>query len=139
MNRSVVACVGGFVVATGVSCLLGTGVAAADDLVGQTYADAKSTLGDEGKTAKITTVLGDKESQDSCVVTFAAAAPFVGGTDGSHVSDTELLSLNCYAASASIMPGYSRADQAPDAQAVRDAEEQASAESEASVTTENER
>jgi hypothetical protein len=126
----------GFAAAT---AMFGTGVAAADDVVGQTYDDATTALSDEGKEGKVATVVGDKQDRGSCVVTSAVDAPFVGGADGAHVEDTVLLNLNCYATSASSTPGYSAANQAPDAQAVRDAEAEAEAESEAGVTSENER
>jgi hypothetical protein len=118
--------------------LLSAGVASADtDVVGKTYADATTALSDEGKTAKVATTVGDKQNRDSCVVTSATDSPFVGGTDATHVSDTVLLSLNCYAAAASGGPGYSAGDQAPDAQAVRAAAAQAGSESESAVTAGN--
>jgi hypothetical protein len=118
--------------------LLSAGVASADDsVVGKTYADATTTLTDEGKTGKVATTVGDKQDRDNCVVTSANNSPFVGGTDGTHVSDTVLLNLNCYATAASGGPGYSAADQAPDAQAVRSAAAEAGSESEAGVTAAN--
>jgi hypothetical protein len=117
--------------------ICGSGVAVADDLVGHTYDDASSTLSDEGVTPKVMTTVGDQKDRGKCVVVSAFNAPFVGGADGTHVSDEKLLNLNCYAVSASTKPGYSPSDQSLDAKAVRDAEAKAAAESEESVTAAN--
>jgi hypothetical protein len=139
--RKLIALTTGGLAAAGASMVLfGAAPANADDsVVGKTYDEASTTLSDEGKTVKVATTLGDKQSRGSCVVTSANDAPFIGGTDATHVSDTVLLNLNCYAKGASQGPGYSAADQAPDAAAVRSAEAEAGSDSEGAVTAENQR
>ena len=76
----------------------GTGVAAADDYAGQTYADASSAASDAGQTVIVASRVGDKLAQDECIVTRSWDAPFVRddveGVFG-HASDEVMLSLNC--------------------------------------------
>ena len=76
----------------------GTGVAAADDYAGQTYADASSAASDAGQTVIVASRVGDKLAQDECIVTRSWDAPFirddVEGEFG-HASDEVDLSLNC--------------------------------------------
>jgi F0F1-type ATP synthase membrane subunit c/vacuolar-type H+-ATPase subunit K len=127
------------------TAVLGAGVASADspdDVVGKTYSDATSALNSAGITARVATVVGDKLSQSDCVVTSANKAPFVGGTDAKHVSNTMLLNLNCYAAAASSgSAGYSAAS--PEGKAAAAAAEEAAAQqqaqSEGAVTSSNQR
>ena len=90
----------------------GTGVAAADDYAGQTYADASSAASDAGQTVIVANRVGDKLAQDECIVTRSWDAPFVRDNEGEfgHASDEVELSLNCnggYATAAN--PGNSLA------------------------------
>ena len=75
----------------------GTGVAAADDYAGQTYADASSAASDAGQTVIVANRVGDKLAQDECIVTRSWDAPFVRNVEGEfgHASDEVDLSLNC--------------------------------------------
>ena len=77
----------------------GTGVAAADDYAGQTYADASSAASDAGQTLIVANRVGDKLQQDECIITRSWDAPFVRDVDFSgefgHASDEVLVSLNC--------------------------------------------
>ncbi|MFN3008345.1 hypothetical protein [Mycolicibacterium wolinskyi] len=77
--------------------LLATGVAAADDYAGQTYADAQSALADAGMKGVVSTRSGDSLSDDDCVVTSSEQAPWLKGDDFAPVTDTVLLNLNCNA------------------------------------------
>jgi hypothetical protein len=90
--------------------MLGTGVAAADDYAGQSYADASSAISDAGQKAVIATRAGDSLPDDKCVVTHSEQAPWIKGDDFSPVTDTVLLFLNCNAGVASATtPGNSAA------------------------------
>jgi hypothetical protein len=90
--------------------VFGTGVAAADDYAGQTYADASSAIADAGEKGVIATRLGDALPDDECVVTHSEQAPWIKGDDFSPVTDTVLLYLNCNAGIASATtPGNSAA------------------------------
>ena len=53
----------------------GTGVAAADDYAGQTYADASSAASDAGQTVIVASRVGDKLAQDECIVTSSQRRP----------------------------------------------------------------
>ena len=90
--------------------VFGSGVAAADDYAGQTYADASSALSDNGLTGVIATRIGDAKPDDECIVTHSEKAPWLKGDDFAPVSDTVLLYLNCNATVASATtPGNSAA------------------------------
>ncbi|MCV7288845.1 PASTA domain-containing protein [Mycolicibacterium wolinskyi] len=90
--------------------LLATGVAAADDYAGQTYADAQSALADAGMKGVVSTRSGDSLSDDDCVVTSSEQAPWLKGDDFAPVTDTVLLNLNCNAGVATAKaPGNSAA------------------------------
>jgi hypothetical protein len=92
------------------AAMLGTGVAAADDYAGQSYADASSAISDAGQKAVIATRAGDSLPDDKCVVTHSEQAPWIKGDDFSPVTDTVLLFLNCNAGVASATtPGNSAA------------------------------
>jgi len=95
--------------ATAVSmAMFGTGVAAADDYAGQTYADASSALSDAKLTGVIATRVGYALPDDQCVVTRSQKAPWIKGDDFAPVTDTVLLYLNCNATVASATtPGNS--------------------------------
>ena len=79
----------------------GTGVAAADDYTGQTYADASSAISDAGKKAVISTRAGDELPDGKCIVTSSQSAPWLKGEDFAPVTDTVLVNLNCNATVAS--------------------------------------
>jgi len=117
----------------------GTGVASAQDVVGMTYADASSEISNSGKTPVLGTVVGDKLPIDECFVVSTTTPVFID--QGGSARDGEVrLNVSCYPAPASaVSPGFSSANNGPDAKAVRDAVEQQQAESEAGVTDENER
>jgi hypothetical protein len=109
--------------------------AAAPDLTGAIYGDAKQKLTDEGLTPVVRTRVGDKVPDDKCVIASMQQAPAAG-------SKTVYVSLNCYADVASPnAPGYSA--QSPQGRAAIEARQQAQAqqqaESEAGVTSQNER
>ena len=88
--------------ATAVSmAFLGTGVAAADDYAGQTYADASEAISQAGQKAVISTRAGDALADDDCVVTSSESAPWLKGDDFAPVTDTVLVNLNCNATVAS--------------------------------------
>jgi hypothetical protein len=86
--------------ATAIVCF-GTGVAAADDYAGQTYADASAAISDAGQKAVISTRSGDSLPDDKCVVTSSQTAPWIKGDDFAPVTDTVLVNLNCNASVAS--------------------------------------
>jgi hypothetical protein len=83
--------------AAALMALFGTATAAADDYVGQTYADASEAMDEEGITPIVATRTGDKLEQDDCVVTAAWGAPFLRdtGDEFEHADDEMLVSLNC--------------------------------------------
>jgi hypothetical protein len=88
--------------ATAVSIVcFGTGVAAADDYAGQTYADASAAISDAGQKAVISTRSGDSLPDDKCVVTSSQTAPWIKGDDFAPVTDTVLVNVNCNASVAS--------------------------------------
>jgi hypothetical protein len=93
--------------------LFGTGIAAADDYAGQTYADASSAASDAGLTVVIASRVGDFLEQDDCIVTSSQNAPFLHGDDFAHVTDTVRFNLNCAGAVATASsPGASVASPA---------------------------
>jgi hypothetical protein len=95
--------------ATAVSmAFFGTGIAAADDYSGQTYADASKAISGAGKKAVIASRAGDTLSDDQCIVTHSQAAPWIKGDDFKSVTDTVLVYLNCNATVATAKdPGNS--------------------------------
>jgi hypothetical protein len=102
---------GGAVGATAVSMVMfATGIAAADDYAGKTYADASSALSGASLKGVIAGRVGEKLPTDQCVVTRSEKAPWKKGTSFSAVTDTVLLYLNCNATVASAAsPGNSAA------------------------------
>ena len=128
----------GAVAAAGASLFaFGTGLAAAQDVVGMTYADAQSEL--SGSTVILGTVVGDKLPLEECFVVSTSSPTFID-QGGSPRSGEIRLNLSCYPQPATAHnPGFSAGNNQPDAQAVRDAVEQQQAESEAGVTSESER
>ena len=110
MTRLIVLGTGAVGTAAVSMAFFGTGVAAADDYAGQTYADASSAASDAGQTVIVASRVGDKLAQDECIVTSSQSAPFIHGDDFAHMSDTVLFNLNCnggYATAAN--PGNSLA------------------------------
>ncbi|MDP9164624.1 MAG: hypothetical protein M3O32_00900 [Actinomycetota bacterium] len=82
--------------------------AATPDVVGMTYDKASSALSGAGFTAVVATRVGDRKSQADCMVTNARVESVAQRgnhpTTGTKVS----VSLNCYAAAASVKsPGFS--------------------------------
>jgi hypothetical protein len=95
VKKSLVLSAGSAVAATGLMALFGAGVASADDYAGQTYADASSAASSAGQTVVVAARVGDKLSQDECLVTRSQTAPFADADDGSHVSNQVQFYLNC--------------------------------------------
>ena len=105
--------IGAVASAAAAMALFGTATAAADDYVGQTYADASEAMDEEGLDPIIATRVGDKLEEDDCVVTAAWEPPFVRGVgdDFEHSEDEMLVSLNCAGAFATATnPGASVAN-----------------------------
>jgi hypothetical protein len=85
------------------------GVASADDLAGQTYADAVAKISQLGATAIVATVNGGELPMDECIVVSSQRS---GSRDSSgRLGDPAvLLNLNCHAALAGAgKPGTSAA------------------------------
>jgi hypothetical protein len=117
---------GALAAASASMALFGTGVAAADDYAGQTYADASAAASDADQTVVIASRVGDRLAQDDCIVTSSQAAPFIHGDDFVHVSDTVEFNLNCAGAYASAAsPGASVAS--PEGREHKSAVEEAAA------------
>lgn len=107
--------VGAAATAVAAMALFGTATAAADDYVGQTYADASEAMDDAGVDPVVATRTGDKLEQDDCIVTAAWSAPFVRdtGDEFEWAEDEMLVSLNCAGGYASATnPGASLASPA---------------------------
>ena len=121
----------GAVGALALSAVLGTGVAAADDYAGKTYKDASSAAGDAGQKIVIAARVGDKVTQDDCVVTRSQSAPFSDGS-GVHVAKTVQFYLNCNGGYATAStPGPSLAS--PEGRTAKAAADEAAAEQEATL------
>jgi hypothetical protein len=126
VKKFIVLGIGSVGTAAAAMALLGTGIAAADDYAGQTYADASSAASDAGQTVLIASRVGDRLAQDDCIVTSSQAAPFIHGDDFAHVTDTVQFNLNCEGAYASATsPGASLAS--PEGQAAKSTVEDAAA------------
>ncbi len=96
MKKSIVLSAGSVVAASACMALFGTGVATADDYAGQTYADASSAASDAGQTVVVAGRVGDKLSQDECLVTRLADRTIpASANDGAHYSDQVQFYLNC--------------------------------------------
>lgn len=93
MNKILVAGVGALGSAV-VALTLGTGLASADDVVGQKYSEAKSALSARGMNTQIASTIGGRKSQSDCIVTSAHAAATVDGY-GNSKAGTMLVNLNC--------------------------------------------
>ena len=110
--------------------LFGAGSAAAQDYVGETYADASDAMSDAGLDPIIASRVGDRLDEDDCIVSNAWSTPFVRG-DGEEFSAASgeiMVSLNCAGSFASATnPGTSvqhPLGRAAKSQAEKEAEEQ---------------
>jgi hypothetical protein len=120
--------------AAALMALFGTATAAANDYVGQTYADASEAMDEEGVDPIVATRTGDKLEQDDCIVTAAWSAPFVrdGGDEFVHSEDEMLVSLNCAGGYASATnPGASLGSSA--GREAKEAADEAAAEEQAAL------
>ena len=132
MKKSIVLSAGSAVAASALMALVGTGVAAADDYAGQTYADASSAASDAGQTVVVAGRVGDKLSQDDCLVTRSQTAPFISANDGAHYDSQVQFYLNCNGGYATATnPGASLAS--PEGREAKAAADQAAAEEEAQL------
>jgi hypothetical protein len=129
VKKSILLSAGSAVAASALMALFGAGVAAADGYAGQTYADASSAASDAGLSVVVASRVGDKLSQDECLVTRSQTAPFADADDGSHVSGQVQFYLNCNGGYATATnPGASLAS--PEGRAAKAAADQAAAEGE---------
>jgi hypothetical protein len=132
VKKSIVLSAGTAVAASAMMALFGTGVAAADDYAGQTYADASSAASDAGLSVVVASRVGDKLSQDECLVTRSQTAPFADADDGTHVDGQVQFYLNCNGGFATATkPGASLAS--PEGRQAKAAADQAAAEEEAQL------
>jgi hypothetical protein len=121
----------GAIGALALSAVLGTGVASADSYAGQKYSDASSAASDAGQTVVVAGRVGDKVSQDDCLVTRSQTAPFADGS-GVHVASTVQFYLNCNGGYATAgTPGPSVGS--PEGRTAKAAADEAAAEQEASL------
>jgi hypothetical protein len=132
VKKSIVLSAGSAVAASALVALFGTGVATADDYAGQTYADASSAASDAGQTVVVAAKVGDKLSQDECLVTRSQTAPFSDADDGAHYDSQVQFYLNCNAGFATATtPGNSMLS--PAGREAKAAADEAAAEEEASL------
>ncbi len=132
MKKSIVLSAGSVVAASALMALFGTGVAAADDYAGQTYADASSAASDAGQTVVVAGRVGDKLAQDDCLVTRSQTAPFASANDGAHYDGQVQFYLNCNGGYATATnPGASLAS--PAGREAKAAADEAAAEEEQSL------
>jgi hypothetical protein len=89
---------------------ISSGVAAADDYAGKTYADTSAALSNANMKPVIATVVGSTLPLNKCIVTHSEKAPWLKGDNFAQVTNTVLLNLNCNAAVATAgLPGNSAA------------------------------
>ncbi|WP_319449583.1 MULTISPECIES: hypothetical protein [unclassified Mycobacterium] len=112
--------------------LVGAGQAAADDgVVGHSFADAKSTLSQQGFGAIVSTTVGDRQDWDNCIVSSATRASRLDSS-GSSTGNNMLVNLNCYSRhSTANSPGYSAAS--PEGRASQAAEQRLAAQAQAEL------
>ena len=123
----------GAIGALAVSALLGGGVASADDYAGQTYADASAAASDAGEDVFVASRVGDKVSEDECLVVRSQPTPFTSAIDGAAVDGVQFY-LNCNSGVASATtPGNSLGSPAGRAAQSAADEEEAAAEAEAAA------
>ncbi|MDT5246486.1 MAG: hypothetical protein QOD36_3862 [Mycobacterium sp.] len=136
MKKSIVLSAGSVVAASALMALFGTGVAAADDYAGQTYADASSAASNAGQTVVVAGKVGDWLALDACLVTRSQTAPFADADDGVHYDSQVQFYLNCsgeYATAKS--PGASVAS--PSGREAKAAADKAAAEEKAALEAVN--
>lgn len=127
VRKHIVLGAGAAVAASACMALLGAGVAAADDYAGKTYADASQAASQAGQSVVVASRVGDKVSQDECLVTRSQTAPFADADDGTHVSNQVQFYLNCNAGYATATtPGNSLAS--PEGRAAKAAADEATSE-----------
>lgn len=136
MKKSIVLSAGSAVAASALMALFGTGVAAADDYAGQTYADAAKAIQNAGGTPIVGARFGDKLQQDECIVTGSLSPSFVRpmttDTAFETVTSEVRLNLNCNGGYATATnPGASVAS--PEGRAAKAAADQAAAQEEQSL------
>jgi hypothetical protein len=132
VKKSIVLSAGTAVAASALMALFGTGVAAADDYAGQTYSDASSAASDAGLSVVVASRVGDKLSQDECLVTRSQTAPFADADDGAHVDGQVQFYLNCNGGYATATnPGASLAS--PEGREAKAAADEAAAQEEAEL------
>jgi hypothetical protein len=95
VKKQIILGAGSAVVASACMALFSTGIAAADDYAGMTYAEAQEEAGDT--TLVVAGRVGDKLEQDDCIVTRSQTAPFLRDSEGefTHADGEVLVSLNC--------------------------------------------
>jgi hypothetical protein len=133
VKKSIMLSAGSAVAASAMMALFGTGVAAADDYAGKTYADAAKAIQNSGGTPIVAARFGDKLQQDECIVTGSLSPSFVRPKATDTVFETVTsevrLNLNCnggYATAAN--PGNSLAS--PEGREAKAAADQAAAQEE---------
>jgi hypothetical protein len=132
VKKSIVVSAGSALAASALMALFGTGVAAADDYAGQTYSDAASAASDAGQSVVVAGRVGDKLSQDECLVTRSQTSPFVDADDGSHYDSQVQFYLNCNGGYATATnPGSSLAS--PEGREAKAAADEAAAEEQQSL------
>jgi len=100
--------------------LLSVGVAAAaPDVVGKQYADAKSDFGAANLIPQVATVVGDQLPQDRCFVVSTSQPTFLD-QNGTSTGDVILVNLSCYPRQATaVNPGFSAGNHSSAAKAIR--------------------
>ncbi|WP_319454939.1 MULTISPECIES: PASTA domain-containing protein [unclassified Mycobacterium] len=105
--------------------MLSLGVAAAaPDVVGKQYSDAKSDFSSANLIPHVATVVGDQVPQDRCYVVSTSQPTFLD-QNGTSRGDVILVNLNCYPKPATASnPGFSAGDFSPAAKAIRATQDQ---------------
>ena len=93
--RSSVARLLGAIGAAILCVMLGSGVASADALAGQTYDDAAATVSQWGGKAVVGTVSGDQLEIGSCIVVSSHKSIFLDSSGKNNRANDYVLSLNC--------------------------------------------
>lgn len=91
----------------GAVMLAGAGVSAADDVVGQTFSDAKAAIAGRGGTAVVQSTVGSRQNLDSCIVTSARKASSLDSSGRSTGDKKMMVALNCDSGYDGVHPGYS--------------------------------
>lgn len=91
----------------GAVLLAGTPVASADDVVGQTFSDAKAAIASRGGTVAVQSTVGDRQNLENCIVTSARKASSRDSSGKSTGDKKMMLALNCDSGYDGTHPGYS--------------------------------